>query len=146
MRVRLVGVSVLMFGLAAMFGCGGGGSSSTTGTTTAPSAPTAAAAPAPSTITILGQNGTQAFAPNPAAFGGQQVVFKNNDTVIHHIVLNDGSVDTGDIAPGATSKAVTMPSAGTNYHCSIHLGMIGGIDSASSAAPPPCTGPYCTGY
>jgi plastocyanin len=145
MRGRLVRVSALMFGLVAVFGCGGGGgSSSTTSTTTAPSAPAAAAAP--STITILGQSGKQAFTPNPAAFGGQQVVFKNNDTVIHHIVLNDGSVDTGDIAPGATSRAVTMPSAGTNYHCSIHLGMIGGIDASAGGEPPPCTGPYCTGY
>ena len=51
-------------------------------------------------ITIVGQNGTQAFSPNPASFGGQMVVFRNNDSVAHRVVLNDGSVDTGDIAPG----------------------------------------------
>lgn len=141
MRLRLFRTSALMLGLAAASGCGGGGSSSIT----APSAPSAAAA-APSTITILGQNGKQAFSPNPAAFGGQQVVFKNNDTVTHHIVLNDGSVDTGDIAPGATSKAVTMPGSGTNYHCAIHLGMIGGVGAAASSEPPPCTGSYCVSY
>jgi plastocyanin len=143
MRVSLLSVTALTLGLAAASACSGGGSSTTTAPSSTVPSQTAASV---STITILGQNGTQAFAPNPASFGGQQVVFKNNDTVTHHIVLNDGSVDTGDIAPGATSKVVTMPSAGTNYHCSIHLGMIGGIDAAASAAPPPCSGPYCVGY
>jgi plastocyanin len=50
------------------------------------------------TIAIDGPNGTQAFSPNHAAFGGQAVVFKNNDSVTHRVVLNDGSIDTGDIA------------------------------------------------
>jgi len=136
----LVRASALIFGLAAVVGCGGGGSSSTS-TPSTPSAPANA-----STISIVGQNGKQAFTPNPAAFGGQQVVFKNNDAVTHRVVLNDGSIDTGDIAPGATSRAVAMPVAGTNYHCAIHLGMIGGVDAVSGAEPPPCTGPYCTGY
>src|ERR1700720_3276443 len=104
MQLRSAGAAALLASLAVAFGCGGGN-------TPAP-APTANLTP---TITIVGQNGTQAFTPNPASFGGQQVVFKNNDTVTHHIVLNDGSVDTGDIPPGATSRAVTMPSSGTNY-------------------------------
>jgi plastocyanin len=140
MRLRLLGASALTLGLAAAVGCSGGGSASSS--TTAPSTTAASA----STITIVGQNGKQAFTPNPANFGGQQVVFKNSDTVTHHIVLNDGSVDTGDIAPGATSRAVIMPSSGTNYHCAIHLGMIGAVDAVSGGDPPPCTGPYCTGY
>ena len=140
MRLRVWKASVLALGLAAAFGCSGGGSGSSS--TPAPSAAAAAA----STIVIVGQNGKQAFTPNPANFGGQQVMFKNNDTVTHHIVLNDGSIDMGDIAPGATSRAVIMPSAGTNYHCAIHLGMIGAVDAAAGGEPPPCTGPYCTGY
>jgi len=145
MQLRLLRTSALMFGLAAVFGCGGGGGSSSAATPSAPSTPSAAAA-AQATITIVGQNGKQAFTPNPATFGGQQVVFKNNDNVTHRVVLNDGSIDTGDIAPGAISRAVAMPSSGTNYHCAIHLGMIGGVDGASSSEPPPCTGPYCTPY
>jgi len=140
MRRVVLRVSALVVGLAAASACGSSGSSSNT------TAPSSAGTPATPTITILGQNGTQAFTPNPAAFGGQQVVFQNNDKVTHHVVLNDGSVDTGDIAPGATSRAVTMPSTGTNYHCSIHTGMIGGVSAVSGDAAPPCTGPYCTGY
>ena len=73
------------------------------------------------------------------------VVFRNNDSVAHRVVLNDGSIDTGDIAPGATSRAVSMPGSGTNYHCQIHPGMIGAV-SSSSGPPPPCTGIYCEGY
>ena len=135
MQLRVLAVSALLAGLAAASGCGSSGSPAPTPSTT--SAPT---------ITIVGQNGTQAFTPNPASFGGQQVVFKNNDTVAHRVVLNDGSADTGDIAPGATSRAVTMPASGTNYHCAIHLGMIGSSSAGTGAPPPPCTGPYCDPY
>src|SRR5262245_16588091 len=98
------------------------------------------------TITITGQNGATSFTPNPASAGGQSVVFKNNDSVTHRVVLNDGTIDTGDIAPGATSRPVGMPGSGTNYHCSIHTGMIGSVSASSGAAPPPCEGAYCTGY
>ena len=135
MRWRLLNASVLLLGLAALPGCGSDSST--------PMTPSPANTP---TINIVGQNGAQAFSPNPASFGGQQVVFKNNDSAGHRIVLNDGSVDTGDIAPGATSRVVTMPAAGTNYHCALHPGMIGGVTAATGAPPPPCTGDYCSGY
>ena len=121
----------------AVSACGGGGSSPTP---TSPSAPGV-----PLTITITSQNGAQSFSPNPANAGGQMVVFRNNDSVAHRVVLNDGSIDTGTIAPGATSTAVRMPTAGTNYHCSLHAGMVGAI-AGTSGAPPDCEGPYCTGY
>ena len=110
--------------------CGGGGST--------PSGPT----PGAMTITITRQNGAQSFSPNPASAGGQAVVFRNADSIVHRVRLNDGSIDTGDIAPGATSAQVEMPAQGTNYHCSVHPDMIGAV-SGSSGAPPPCEGPYC---
>jgi plastocyanin len=118
--------------------CGGGGGSSST-----PTSPSTAGGAV--TITITGQNGAQSFSPNPATAGGQTVVFKNNDSVAHRVVLNDGTIDTGDIAPGATSRAVTMPSSGTNYHCSLHAGMVGAV-SATTGQTPECEGQYCTGY
>ena len=117
-----------------------GGSSSST-----PTAPTGGGSSSATTIAINGQNGTQAFSPNPAAFGGQTVVFRNNDSVSHRVVLNDGSIDTGDIAPGATSRTVVMPASGTNYHCSIHPGMIGAVSGTTGQAPQ-CTGLYCDPY
>jgi plastocyanin len=123
--------------VAALSACGGGGGGSSS---TAPSTVPSGAV----TITINGQNGVQSFTPNPASAGGQMVVFKNSDSVTHRVVLNDGSIDTGDIAPGATSKAVQMPSDGTNYHCSLHAGMVGAVAGASGDAPT-CDGPYCDG-
>lgn len=90
------------------------------------------------------QNGAQSFSPNPASAGGQLVVFRNADTIAHRVLLNDGSIDTGDIAPGATSKVITMPVAGTNYHCSLHPDMVGAV-SGTSGEPPKCEGPYCEG-
>jgi plastocyanin len=127
--------------LSALVVCGGCGSSSSS-TPTSPSSSPAGA----TTIAIIGQNGSQAFSPNPANFGGQMVVFKNNDSVTHHVVLNDGSVDAGDIAPGGTSRAVAMPSTGTNYHCTIHPGMIGSVAGATGGPAPTCTGAYCDPY
>jgi plastocyanin len=117
-------------------GCGGGGGST-------PSSPSSTA---PATITIVGQNGTQAFSPNPSNFGGQMVVFRNNDSVAHRVVLNDASIDTGNIAPGATSSAVLMPGSGTNYHCQLHPGMIGAVSGSAGTPPPACTGQYCDAY
>ena len=125
-------------------GCGG--SSDSPASPSAPSSPSSPSSPAAATININGQNGTQAFAPNPSSFGGQMVVFKNHDSVTHRVVLNDGSLDTGNIAPGATSQAVMMPGGGTNYHCSIHPGRIGAVSASSGGAPPACTGAYCDGY
>jgi plastocyanin len=124
---------------AAMWRCGGGnpyggGSSGT------PSAPTATGA---NTINIMGQRGAQSFSPNPAAISqGDPVAWHNTDNTTHRIVLNDGSLDTGDIAPGATSTGMRLATNGANYHCTFHPTMVGSINS-STGAPPPCTGAYC---
>ena len=135
MRLIVLGVVSSVCLLTAA--CGGGSSS--------PSSPTPQPAATP-TINIVGQNGTQAFSPNPADYGGQMVVFRNTHTVPHRVVLNDGSIDTGDIAPGTTSRAVLMPATGVNYHCSLHPGMIGSVANSSGGAAPPCEGPYCDPY
>jgi plastocyanin len=138
MRVTVFGVVSAMCLLAAA--CGSGSSSPTSPSQPPSSQPTTA------TIDVVGQNGVQAFSPNPASFGGQMVVFRNTHNVPHRVVLNDGSVDTGDIAPGATSRAVQMPATGTNYHCSLHPGMIGAVSAAAGGQPPPCEGVYCNPY
>jgi plastocyanin len=79
-------------------------------------------------------------------YGGQTVVFRNAHNVTHRVILNDGSVDTGDIAPGATSRAIQMPVVGTNYNCSLHPGMIGSVAGSGGCGAPPCEGVYCTPY
>ena len=103
-----------------------------------PAAPTSNAA----TIEIAANNGSQSFSPNPAPAGGQMAVWRNDHGETHRIVANDGSFDTGDLAPGATSAMVQLPAAGLNYHCDIHPTMIGAVGGAGGAAPPPCTD-YC---
>jgi len=128
MRV-LAAAAAILAGLGAS-SCGGGSSPSS------PSAPNVV------TITITRQNGAQSFSPNPVTAAGQMVVFRNSDSVIHRVQLNDGTLDTGNIAPGATSAAVLMPGAGTNYHCTIHPDMIGAVNS-TGGPPPVCEGPYC---
>jgi plastocyanin len=121
---------------ASSWTCGGGGGGS------APSAPSPSPQAA-STISILGDRGGQSFSPDPAsAAEGQTVAWRNNDTQVHRIVFNDGTLDTGDIGPGASSAPRAMPTNGSNYHCSIHPTMVGSINR-SSGEPPPCMGPYC---
>ena len=96
----------------------------------------------PVTITIVGDRGSQSFTPNPATAAGRSVVFRNSDSVVHRVRLNDHSIDTGDIAPGATSNPVNMPASGTNYHCSLHTTMVGAVGGGNTG-PPPCQGIYC---
>ncbi len=95
------------------------------------------------TVTIRGVNGAQSFTPNPASCAaGQTVVFFNADVVAHRVVLDDQSVDTGLIAPGASSAPQQLGAVNKSYHCSLHPSMVGSLNSASTPEPPPCTG-YC---
>ncbi len=130
--MRVIGAAaavVIAFALVA--GCGGSSGS--------PSSPGPSG---PVVINIVGERGANSFSPNPAEAAGQMVVFRNTDSVVHRVRLNDASLDTGDIAPGATSSPVRMPAGGTNYHCALHTTMIGAVNAAGSA-PPRCTGDYC---
>ena len=96
-----------------------------------------------STISILGERGSQSFSPNQAFPWGQMIMWRNDNGVTHRIVANDGSFDTGDIVAGATSRMVQAPPDGLNYHCSIHpTTMFGAISDSGGGAPPPCT-VYC---
>jgi plastocyanin len=90
------------------------------------------AGPSPSdgnvvTINVVAINGSQSFSPNPATLpAGQMVVWRNVDNVTHRVVLNDRSVDTGNLGPGAFSSAQPIGTVGP-YHCSIHPEMVGTI-------------------
>jgi plastocyanin len=95
------------------------------------------------TITITGVRGAQSFSPNPASCGqGQMVVFRNADVVTHRVIIDDQSIDTGDIAPGASSQPLALGNVSKAYHCPIHPNMVGSLNSANTPEPPPCTG-YC---
>jgi plastocyanin len=96
-----------------------------------PVAPTPTPTQTPSngivTINIVRDNGAQSFSPNPATLpAGQMVVWHNVDGITHRVVLNSGSLDTGDLTPGASSQPMAINTGGA-YHCSIHPSMVGTI-------------------
>jgi plastocyanin len=155
MRVYVLAGAALVLGLG-VWGCSNsgysGGSGGNPGAPTSPSpSPTPGPNPGPSpagivTIDVIAVNGAQSFSPNPADVpAGQMVVWHNIDRITHHVVLNDRSVDTGDLAPGASSAPMSIAAAGGPYHCSIHPEMVGSINQATPSAPPsqPCQDPYC---
>jgi len=142
----LSGASIALAGAVALWSCGGSGGGT-------PAAPTPAAPPTPApvppastnvTVNIVGSIGNQAYQPNPvAASSGDTVMFRNNDRALHHIVLDDGSADLGDVAPGATSRSVTLKNTNTmNFHCTVHPSMVGSINAATAPDPKPCPDPY----
>jgi len=138
----LMTAGVMVFVLS-FSGCGGSGYSSGNGATS--TGPTPATTAGVVTINVVAVNGAQSFSPNPATLPpGQMVVWHNVDTTIHRVVLNDRSVDTGDLAPGASSQPIAIGAAGGPYHCSIHPVMVGSLNQTTASVPPvPCQGPYC---
>jgi plastocyanin len=136
----------------AVAGCGGGGGGSSTPTSPSSggsggSGGTGGGIQTTVTISISGSSGKTAFNPNPAdVASGQLVVFKNNDVVTHHIILDDGTLQTADIPPGGTSAAVAMGTSGAKtYHCTIHPVMVGGFNGNQGVDPPDCSQQYCGG-
>jgi plastocyanin len=134
------GVAVAIVGTLTLWGCGGGGGGSTP---TAPSAPPAAGGSTTVTVAVVGSVGNTAYQPNPVrAATGDTVVFRNNDSVMHRIVMKDGSADLGDLAPGATSRGFTVRNGtALEFHCTIHPSMVGSING-DSAPEPPCIDHY----
>jgi plastocyanin len=99
--------------------CGSGYGSTPTGPNNTP--------PGAIVIDIVGINGARSFSPNPSTVpAGQMVVWHNVDTVTHRVVLDDGRLDAGNIAPGSFSAPMTLAAPGP-YHCTIHPEMIGTI-------------------
>ena len=145
MRTSLLpGTGLAIAGALLLLSCGGGGSSPAP----APAQPTPTPAPAPTpstvTVSIVSAVGNGAYKPNPVmANSGDTVVFKNNDASTHHIVMDDGSADLGDVGPGATSKGFTLKSASAaRFHCTNHSSMVGAINETAAPPAPPCNDPY----
>ena len=68
------------------------------------------------------------YSPNPITMKvGQQVNWKNNDSITHTATL-DGMFNNVISPMSAQGAPVTMSTAGTfNYRCTIHPGMNGSI-------------------
>jgi plastocyanin len=94
---------------------------------TMPTSGSGASLPNASVVTIVGQQGMLSFSPNPVRMTqGDTVVWRNADAAPHHIVMNDGSFDSGNIAPGASSAPMRLGGTGGAYHCIIHPNMMFG--------------------
>lgn len=127
----LLRVVAMLAASAAAANCGGGSGAAVT-----PSSPSPTAAV---TVAIVATNGNRSYVPNPVQTGGQPLIFKNNDSANHRIVMDDGSVDFGSLAPGASSPARSITGAG-NFHCTIHPSMVGSINGATAPNPAPGSG------
>jgi plastocyanin len=76
----------------------------------------------------MASEGDQTFFPNPSsAAQGSQISWVNTDSEVHHIAATDGSFDTGEIAPGATSAAMVLGTNGAHYYCTLHPSEVGSI-------------------
>jgi plastocyanin len=136
MRIRVLTIMVAL-SLGA-WGCGGstGYSGGNPVTPTPASDPTSTPQGGIVTINVVSENGAQSFSPNPATLpAGQMVVWHNIDSVTHRVVLNNGSLDTGDLRPGASSQAMSISGGGGGYHCSIHPSMVGTIQPPTTDSP-----------
>lgn len=138
MRVQLLSASLFA---ALCVGCGGGSGGYGGGSSTPTTPSTGGGTSNAITIAISGNKGNQSFSPNPAMCAtGQTVVWKNNDTIPHRIVIQDLGIDTGPIAPGASSQPVSLANVSKNYRCSLHPSMVGSLNEATN--DPGGCGPY----
>ena len=131
MQHRSLRTVVILVAAVATSSCSGGSSSSPS-----PASPSPASSV---TVSILAVNGNKSYTPNPVQTGGQALVFKNNDSTTHHVVMDDGSIDFGLLAPGASTASKTIASGG-NFHCAIHPSMVGSINGAVAPTPAPGSG------
>ena len=69
------------------------------------------------------------FSPKPIQITVNSTVTWTNGTALTHTATSDTAAwGTGNIAPGATSRAISFQTAGTfTYHCAIHPNMVGTI-------------------
>lgn len=128
--MRSLAILVILSAAVSAAQCGGGSS---------PTAPGPSPTPTVVTVSIVGLAGNGSYVPNPVATSGNQVVFKNNDPAnTHHIVMDDNSIDFGNLAPGASSQARGV--TGGTFHCTLHPSMVGSINGVSAPAPAPGSG------
>jgi len=100
----------------------------------------ASAANTPAQIVNCAGTPPWCFSPRPIQVTvGSTVTWTNATAPVHTATSDTGAWDTGNIAPGATSSAVSFPTAGTfAYHCAIHPSMTGlVVVSAAAATSPP---------
>lgn len=101
-----------------------------------PSAATMSQAGSPAPVALAGGSTAvemKDFAFNPVSItipSGSKVTWTNSDATAHTVTFDDGSADSGALAPGSTFDH-TFAAAGTlTYHCNIHSFMHGTVTVA----------------
>ena len=105
--------------------------------TPAPGTPPPGTGALPVMISIVSSSGPGAYIPNPlTAVMGDTLIWVNEDTRIHHLVMEDGA-DLGQLAPGAQSVPVQLKQESTSYTCLLHSSMTGVINRQLPPEPDP---------
>jgi plastocyanin len=80
--------------------------------------------------TPLGKSGQKVtisgFSFQPSSLtvkAGETVSWTNNDPTAHTVTADDGSFDSGQVAPGATFSHTFTQAGPSSYHCNIHPSM-----------------------
>ena len=116
-------IGMLLASFVAVSACGSNGTNGLVATPTAPTGP-----PPQVTVDVAEINGPYSFYPSPVMVqSDQMVVWRNFDTVTHHVVFDKGSIDTGTLAPGTLSQPMAIGEGTWSYHCSIHPTMVGSV-------------------
>ena len=93
-----------------------------------------ATAPASASVSMKGST----FGPKTATIRpGGTVTWINDDTVPHTVTANDGSFDSGLIAPGGRYERTFASATTVSYRCTFHPGMVGTVTVAASATAAP---------
>ena len=119
---KLTTASFLVLAMIAFVACSGSAGSA------APSAATSQAPAAPAGGSTAVDIKDFAFSPaSNSVPTGSKVTWTNSDTTAHTVTFDDGSADSGNLAPGSTFDH-TFATAGTfAYHCTIHSQMHGTV-------------------
>jgi plastocyanin len=120
---RLQVPALAVAALVALAACSSG---STSAPTTAPSGAVPSAAGASAPAGGAGAVSIKDFAFNPPTIQakvGDMVTWTNNGGTAHTVTLDDKSVDSGNVAPGATFSHAFTKAGSYPYHCEIHKQM-----------------------
>jgi plastocyanin len=128
--VRTGLLAVLAAAALPFVSCGGGGGGGGVTNPPPPSGGGGGGTPPDVIITIVAENGSMSFSPNPAnVTRGQRVAWRNSAGQVHTATQNSGSFDTGNIDSGSQSNGIAMDTAGSfAYHCAVHPAMVGTLN------------------
>jgi plastocyanin len=125
MRHVLVGSLVVLFCASA---CGGGGSDYNPPPTQPSPNPTA---PVGSTVVNIPSGasnlGANAFGGPVTVRNGATVTWANADSLVHNVAANNGSFNSGTLAPGRNFNFTFSTNGTFPYHCNIHPTMTGSV-------------------